>query len=81
MDSNKPIILTKYEFARIKGIRIQQLTDGFLPKVDVEDTDSIEDTFEKEFKEGKTPLMITRQIGYNKYIDIPVKNTIRNKFH
>ena len=81
MDSQKPIILTKYEFARVKGVRIQQLTDGFLPKVDVEDTDSIEDTFEKEFMEGKTPLMITRQIGFNKFIDIPVKNTIRNKFH
>tara|TARA_Y100000389_G_C17257131_1_gene411093 strand:+ start:178 stop:423 length:246 start_codon:yes stop_codon:yes gene_type:complete len=81
MDSQKPIILTKYEFARVKGVRTQQLTDGFQPKVDVEDTDSIEETFEKEFKEGKTPLMITRQIGYNKFIDIPIKNCVRNKFH
>ena len=81
MDTGKPIILTKYEFARIKGVRTQQLTDGFPPKVDVEDTDSIEETFEKEFKEGKTPLMITRQIGYNKFIDIPIKNCVRNKFH
>ena len=81
MDMGKPIILTKYEFARIKGVRTQQLTDGFPSKVDVEDTDTIEDTFEKEFKEGKTPLMITRQIGFNKFIDIPVNKCVRNKFH
>ena len=81
MDSQKPFILTKYEFARIKGVRTQQLTDGFPPKVEVEDTDSIEDIFEKEFNECKTPLMITRQIGFNRYIDVPVKNCIRNKFH
>ena len=78
---DKPIILTKYEFARIKGVRTQQLTDGFPPKIDVEDTDTIEDIFEKEFNDGKVPLMITRQIGFNKYIDIPVKNCVRNKFH
>lgn len=81
MNMGKPTILTKYEFARIKGVRTQQLTDGFQPKVDVEDTDTIEDIFEKEFKGGKVPLMITRQIGFNKYIDIPVKNCVKNKFH
>lgn len=78
---DKPIILSKYEFARIKGVRIQQLTDGFPPKIDVEDTDTIEDIFEKEFNDGKVPLMITRQVGFNKYIDIPIKNCVRNKFH
>jgi DNA-directed RNA polymerase subunit K/omega len=78
---DKPIILSKYEFARIKGVRIQQLTDGFPPKIDVEDTDTIEDIFEKEFMEGKTPLMIKRQVGFNRYIDIPIKNCVRNKYH
>lgn len=81
MNMGKPTILTKYEFARVKGVRTQQLTDGFPPKVDVYDNDTIEDIFEKEFMEGKVPLMITRQIGFNKYIDIPVKNCVRNKFH
>jgi DNA-directed RNA polymerase subunit K/omega len=78
---DKPIILTKYEFARIKGVRTQQLTDGFPPKIDVEDTDTIEDIFEKEFNDGKVPLMITRQVGFNKYIDIPVNKCVRNKYH
>jgi DNA-directed RNA polymerase subunit K/omega len=73
--------LTKYEFARIKGVRTQQLTDGFPPKVDVNVTDNIEDIFEKEFHEGKVPLMITRQVGFNKFIDIQVKNCVKNKFH
>ena len=44
-------ILTKYEFAKIKGIRLQQLVDGFEPKVDTTPSDTIESIFEKELKE------------------------------
>ena len=39
MEETAPI-MTKYEFTRIKGIRIQQLIDGFPPFVDVNPDDN-----------------------------------------
>ncbi len=78
---NSPIIMTKYEFARIKGIRLQQLADGFDPLVETKSDDSIETIFEKELKEKKVPLSIIRKTGYNSTIEIPVSSMIVNKFN
>ncbi|AII17076.1 putative DNA directed RNA polymerase K subunit [Aureococcus anophagefferens virus] len=81
MSMNVPSIMTKYEYAKIKGIRLQQLVDGFEPKVETTQNDTVESIFEKELKEKKIPLIITRKIGYEKFVDIKVSDMIINKFH
>lgn len=68
---DRPII-TKYEYTRIRGIRIQQLIDGMKPLVETDNDDTEEEIFIKELKEKKIPLMITRPSGFNKYINIPL---------
>jgi DNA-directed RNA polymerase subunit K/omega len=65
-------IMTKYEYTRIRGIRIQQLIDGMKPFVDCPANTSYEEIVDKELRERKLPLMITRPDGFNKFIDIPV---------
>tara|TARA_B100001778_G_C18293307_1_gene496331 strand:- start:298 stop:534 length:237 start_codon:yes stop_codon:yes gene_type:complete len=64
--------MTKYEYARVKGIRMQQLIDGMKPFVETNKDDNEEEIFLKELKAKKIPLMITRPSGFNKSIDIPL---------
>ena len=64
--------MTKYEYTRIRGIRLQQLTDGMKAFVTHDKDATYEEIFEKELKEKKIPLLVTRPVGYNKFIDIPV---------
>ena len=45
-------ILTKFERARIRGVRLQQLAYGAKPRVDVSGLKSIEQIVEKELKES-----------------------------
>lgn len=73
-------IMTKYEYTRIRGIRIQQLIDGMIPFVEHESDDSEIDIFKKELQQKKIPLMITRPVGFNKYVDIPVADMNVEKF-
>ena len=68
---DRPII-TKYEYTRIRGIRIQQLIDGMKPLVKTDNDESEEEIFLKELREKKIPLMITRPSGFNKSINIPL---------
>ena len=68
---DRPII-TKYEYTRIRGIRIQQLIDGMKPLVKTDNDESEEEIFLKELREKKIPLMITRPYGFNKSINIPL---------
>lgn len=79
MEETAPI-MTKYEFTRIKGIRIQQLIDGFPPFVDVNPDDKEEDTFKKELVERKIPLKVTRPCGYKKFVEIPVSKMDFERF-
>ena len=80
-NSNKPI-MTKYEYTRIKGIRIQQLVDGMQPFVEIDQTeeDDYDKIFIKELIQKKIPLMITRPNGYNKTVEIPVSEMNVDKF-
>tara|TARA_B100001175_G_scaffold308698_1_gene309453 strand:+ start:18840 stop:19076 length:237 start_codon:yes stop_codon:yes gene_type:complete len=68
---DRPII-TKYEYTRIRGIRIQQLIDGMKPLVKTDNDESEEEIFLKELREKRIPLMITRPSGFNKSINIPL---------
>tara|TARA_B100001250_G_scaffold408571_1_gene431215 strand:- start:1829 stop:2068 length:240 start_codon:yes stop_codon:yes gene_type:complete len=73
-------IMTKYEYTRIRGIRIQQLIDGMQPFVDYDKDESEESIFMRELKDKKIPLKITRPCGYNKSVDIPVSDMNVERF-
>tara|TARA_Y100000389_G_scaffold177697_1_gene190225 strand:- start:10274 stop:10510 length:237 start_codon:yes stop_codon:yes gene_type:complete len=72
--------MTKYEYTRIRGIRIQQLIDGMKPFVECGEDDTYSDIFQKELAAKKIPLIITRPIGYEKNVDIPVSEMNIDKF-
>ena len=59
--------LTKYEKARLLGIRIKQLTSGSLPLIDTTGFTNFIDIAEEELKQKKTPLIIKRRMPNNKY--------------
>lgn len=61
-DPEKNILptITKYEFTKIKGIRLEQLARNAPSTVDTEGLKSIEEVCMKEFKEKKMPLIIMR---------------------
>lgn len=82
MDNKKDVmpIMTKYEYTRIRGIRIQQLIDGMKPFVACSETETESEIFEKELFERKIPLIITRPNGYNTFIKIPVSDMNIEKF-
>ena len=72
-DTGRPLIMTKYEYTRIKGERLQQLNSGSIPFVSYStDTDTIESIFTREFVLGKLPLVVERKLpdGKSKYIKI-----------
>lgn len=73
-------IMTKYEYTRIRGIRLQQLIDGIPPFVQVDTNDTNERIFDKELLEGKLPFTVRRPTGLNKYVDIPVSKLDTSKF-
>ena len=54
--------LTKYEKARIIGVRAEQLANGFNPSVNVEGMTDVVKIAEKELKERKLPLIIQRTL-------------------
>ena len=60
-------ILTKYEKARIIGIRIAQLENGSQPFVTIYKEDTLEDIALRELSENKLPLKIRRPLPNGKY--------------
>jgi DNA-directed RNA polymerase I, II, and III subunit RPABC2 len=60
-------ILSKFEKARILGMRIQQLTDGALPLIDTKGFTSYIEIAEEELRQKKTPYIIKRRLANNKY--------------
>lgn len=67
-------IMTKYEYTRVLGVRIQQLIDGLPALVEHEKDATYNEIAEKELFERKLPLLVSRPIGYKKKIDIPVSH-------
>ena len=61
--------LTKYEKARIIGIRAQQIASGSIPLVDSKGLVSPISIALKELKERKIPLIIRRKLPNNTYED------------
>jgi DNA-directed RNA polymerase I, II, and III subunit RPABC2 len=61
-------IMTKYEFTKIKGFRLQQLASGAPPFVVVpSEVTSLDGIFELEFEQKKIPFIIRRLVAYNEY--------------
>lgn len=52
--------LTKYEKARIIGLRTQQLSTGAIPMIDIELYNSALEVAEEELKQRKLPFIIRR---------------------
>lgn len=70
MNENKKVsipILSKFEKARILGMRIQQLTDGALPLIDTKGLTNYIEIAEEELRQKKTPYIIKRRLANNKY--------------
>ena len=64
--------MTKYEYARLKGIRIEQLQRGSIPFVPYTTSDTAKTLFHKEFITGMLPFKIERKLpdGYSIYVRI-----------
>lgn len=68
--------LTKYEKARILGIRSIQLNNGAKPMVNVGNLKSVYEIAEKELMEYKCPLTIRRKYPDGTYVDLRVSELI-----
>lgn len=53
---------TRYERARIIGVRTRQIAEGMKPKVDIKGLTDPYDMAVKEFEEGKSPFIIQRRL-------------------
>ena len=62
-------LLTKFEKARIMGVRLQQLAYGAKPRVDITNLKSINEIVEKELIERKIPFIIRRMLPNGNYED------------
>lgn len=59
-------ILSKYECAKILGMRMEQLARGAKPTVKTEGLTSVRDIAAKELKEKMIPFMISRTLANGK---------------
>jgi DNA-directed RNA polymerase I, II, and III subunit RPABC2 len=59
--------MTKYEEARIIGVRIEQLSRGSKPNISTKGLHSIREIAEEELKQRKTPFIIRRPLPNNTY--------------
>lgn len=61
-------ILTKYEYTKILGIRTQQIAMGAEPLIEVtKDLNTVQLIAEEEIRQRKTPIMLKRKIGIDKF--------------
>lgn len=69
--------LTKYEKARILGIRALQLSRGAPPMISVTtNLTHVMDIAEEELKQNKLPFIIRRPLPNGKYVDVAVNDLI-----
>lgn len=65
--------MTKYEYARLKGVRLEQLGRGAIPCVPYDtEKDDVYSIFQREFVEGKMPLLVRRRLpdGNAQYVRV-----------
>ncbi len=73
---SKSYSITKYEKARILGIRALQLSSGAQPMVRIDGITDVMDIAKKELMEYKMPFLIRRKFPDGSYIDIKVSDMI-----
>ena len=62
-------LLTKFERARIVGVRLQQLAYGAKPRIDTTNLKSINEIVEQELIQRKIPFIIRRTLPNSTYED------------
>ena len=62
-------LLTKFERARIMGVRLQQLAYGAKPRIDTSGLNSMKEIVEQEMILRKLPLIIRRYLPNGDYED------------
>tara|TARA_X000000950_G_scaffold289440_1_gene413500 strand:- start:1356 stop:1970 length:615 start_codon:yes stop_codon:yes gene_type:complete len=70
IEFSKPIkrfkYISKYEYTKIRGLRLHQLSNGYLPHLSENTVNmTFEQIFIKEFNSKKLPFIIVRYIGNN----------------
>ena len=61
-------IMSKYEYTQILGLRVQQIERGAEPLIEItSDLDTPQLIAEEELRQRKTPFILKRKIGLNKY--------------
>lgn len=66
-EKQTPPYLTKFEKARVLGIRARQLSKGAMPLVNCDGLDKPEDIAHKELMERKLPFIIRRPLPNGKF--------------
>ena len=66
--------LSKYEYTKLKGVRIEQLQRGAIPCVpyDSIEAETTETLFRREFLRGSVPLRIARELPNGRTVYIPI---------
>jgi DNA-directed RNA polymerase I, II, and III subunit RPABC2 len=59
--------MTKYEYTRIIGVRIEQLSRGAKPNISTKGLHTIREIAEEELKQRKTPFIIKRPLPNNTF--------------
>ena len=76
-DASRALRMTKYEYTRIKGERLQQLASGSIPFVSYTHEDNgshqNEKLFRQEFLSGQLPLLVVRKMPNGEFVYIKVK--------
>lgn len=62
--------LGKFEKVKIIGIRATQLSEGSEPRVDIKNMTDFIEIAEKEFEEGKIPLIILNNYSNSKILKL-----------
>lgn len=62
-------LLTKFEKARIMGVRLQQLANGAKPRINIDNLKSMNEIVEKELFYRKIPFIIRRTLPNGKFED------------
>lgn len=70
-------ILTKYEKARIIGVRMQQISDGAVSMIDTTGMSDIKEIVEMELEQRMTPLMVRRYLFSNVYEDWKIEDFLK----
>ncbi len=69
--------LTKFEKAKIIGVRLQQLAYGAKPRVNTSGLKSIQEIVQKELEERKIPFIVRRNLPNGTYEDWKLEEFIK----